>query len=494
VISERIESIAAEQPDRPALIDGPTTVSYGELIRRRTVLVDILHRRFRVAEGDIVAVSLPNCWESAAYFLAAAKLGAIFLPLNTQWRTSEAKWLAERLPIRALVTCLKLRGPWDEVRDALPPERILSIDESEMESGWSGPALEPPHPCGPRRFEEQSALYLTTSGSTGRPRLVPRSHRNLIAGAQAVGEALGINRGQRFLSVIPFHHANGFSNCLFLPLMYGATVVVMKRFLPTAVAETVAQQRIQVLIGSPVVYSLLSDGIADPLAFHGVRISVSSGAPLPSVLAQLWKDRFGLRIRQLYGSSETGTISIEREADPEEPGSMGRPLPSVEVRVLGVDDAPLSANHVGEVAVRSPAMMAGYVGEQELNRQAFVGGFLRTGDLGRLTDDGLLVFEGRRKRLINAGGVKVDPVAVEEVLRTFPEVQECRVLPGRDAKDMEILKALIVMHPGCSASYSEIMKHCRKYLAEYKIPRRIEIVDAIPVDLAGKSPVEWSSR
>jgi len=139
-------------------------------------------------------------------------------------------------------------------------------------------------------------------------------------------------------------------------------------------------------------------------------------------------------------------------------------------------------------------MMAGYVGEEELNRQAFVGGFFRSGDLGRLNDDRFLILEGRCKRLINAGGVKVDPVAVEEVLRAFPGVQECRILPGRDAKDMEILKALIVVHPGCSASRRAIMEHFRKHLAEYKIPRRIEFVGAIPADLAGKSPVEWSSR
>lgn len=139
-------------------------------------------------------------------------------------------------------------------------------------------------------------------------------------------------------------------------------------------------------------------------------------------------------------------------------------------------------------------MMAGYVGEPELNETAFADGFFRMGDLGRIAASGELVLDGRSKRWINSGGIKVDPVEVENAIGRLPAVAQCKVGPGRGPRDIEVIAARIVLRPDAALSRADVIGHCRRFLADYKIPRVIEFVEALPVDLAGKTPMEWLSK
>jgi long-chain acyl-CoA synthetase len=342
-------------------------------------------------------------------------------------------------------------------------------------------------------YESQPVLYLTTSGSTGRPKIVPRTHRNLIAGGNAVAEALGTQPGHRFLSVVPFHHANGFATCMFLPLASGAVSVIQRKPLPAAIAATIRRERAQVLVGSPVLFSLLADHGPQPDDLASVELYISSGAPLPQDIASLWLERYGRPIRQLYGSSETGTISIEPEGG-SQPGCVGRPIRGVSLRILDSGGAPAEPGSSGEIAVKGPAMMAGYVDNEGLNRQAIVDGYFRMGDTGRIRPDGLLWIDGRSKRWINSGGVKVDPVEVEQVLLQLPAVMQCRVHPGTDSRGFETISCRIALRPGHACSRPDIIVHCRQHLAEYKIPRVIEFVLPAEADLTGKIRMESSSE
>ena len=493
MIRNLLDEVAADGPDRLAVIDGDVSLTYSELVRRSVLLAEDLRERLHADEGEIVAISLPNCWQYPAAFLAAARLGAVLMPFNPQWRANEIGWFVRRLGIRTVITNKALRSVWSEVEGGPPEDRILTIDGAKMHRLWDQPG-------GARAFrsggvyETQPALYLATSGSTGRPKVVPRSHANLLAGRSAVAEALGIRPGHRFLSVIPFHHANGFANCMFLPLASGATIVVLRKALPAALAARVKREQARIVIGSPFLYSLLADHVPQPEDLSSVELYISSGAPLPDGLAALWRERFGRGIRQLYGSSETGTISIEEAGGPAIRGGAGRVLRTVSVRIVDHDGTPLPPGRSGEISVRSPAMMAGYVGEPELNRQVLDGGYFRMGDIGRLTADGVLVIEGRSKRWVNSGGVKVDPAEVERVLLELPSVRQCRVQPGRDARGLEVLTSMIAVHSGHACSRRDIVEHCRKHLAEYKIPRVIEFVEAVPPDLTGKAPMEWLTK
>lgn len=483
MITRVLEEIAATSPWRLAVVDGGVSIDYGELVRRSRLLAGYLRKRLQVGEGSIVAAAMSNRWEYPVAFFAAARLGAILMPFNPQWRAAEIGWFLERFRISGVVTAGNLGG--------LAGDRILNVDGEEMARLWREPG--DGEPLSGEDFGEREALYLSTSGSTGRPKVAPRTQRNLLAGRSAVGEALRVRAGQRFLSVVPFHHANGFANCLFLPLMSGATVVMARTGLPGALAESVRRERVEVVIGSPVLYGLLAEHVRRVEDFGSVETYISSGAALPAEVGARWRERFGKPIRQLYGSSETGTIAIEGAEGAAAAGSAGRVLPTVRVRTLGSDGTVLPPGQSGEIAVQSPAMMAGYVGEEELNRAAFAGGFFRMGDVGRLTEEGELILEGRLKRWVNCGGVKVDPAEVERALRELDSVEQCWVGPGVEA-GLEVLTARIVLRAGETPSRQKIVEHCRKRMAEYKIPRVIEFVDAMPADLAGKAAMEWIKR
>ncbi len=493
MICDLLDQVASARPEQLAIIDGDVSLTYRELVRRSLVLSNHLKERLRVGEGSIVAISLPNSWQYPVAFLAVARLGAVLMPFNPQWRAAEISWFLQRFGIGTVITNGELRSGWSEVAGSLPDDRILIVDGVEMQRLWDQPSDGFGSRSG-RAFDVQPVLYLATSGTTGRPKVVPRSHLNLLAGRSAVAGVLGIRPGHRFLGVIPFHHANGFANCMFLPLASGGTVVVSRNALPSALAARVKRERIQIVIGSPFLYSLLADQLARPEDLSSVEMYISSGAPLPDGVAALWREHYGKAIRQLYGSSETGTICIEEADAPAVPGSVGRPLPTVALRILSHDGATLPSGRSGEILVRSPAMMAGYVDEPELNRQAYDGGFFRMGDLGSLTTGGLLVIEGRSKRWINSGGIKVDPVEVEGVLLELPSVRQCRVHAGRDARGLEALTLTIALNSGLACSRRDIVEHCRKRLAEYKIPRVIHFVESIPTDLTGKTTMEWSPR
>ena len=294
-----------------------------------------------------------------------------------------------------------------------------------------------PAPRGRTQSDGNSpALYLATSGSTGTPRIVPRSHRNLLAGARNVARALAIDPGRRFLSVVPFYHSSGFHNSLILPLLNGACLILVRHFTPAACARLVAAESADVLIGSPFLYRMLLDHAQ---YLPTLKLCVSAGARMPLTLALAWQERFGTRVRQLYGSTETSVISIDRSAEPPPSGTVGTPIDEVEIRIL----------NEGEVAVRSPMVMSGYVADPEWNLRVFEDGFFRTGDLGCLDSDGRLRLLGRTRRMINMAGVKVDPAEIEQAVESLEGVVECHVDAGSGDPGSEMIRARIELREGC---------------------------------------------
>jgi long-chain acyl-CoA synthetase len=262
-------------------------------------------------------------------------------------------------------------------------------------------------------------------------------------------------------------------------------MVLMRKFVSRQLIELVQKERISVLIGSPFIFRVLAEHVEDPLSFASVRICLSSGAPMPRNLTERFLNEFSLTVRQQYGSSETGTIAIEAE-DEALGATVGPPLANVEVKIIGETGAELPAGETGEILVKSATMTNGYVGEHVDNRKFFHQGFFRTRDLGFIDQRGNLVLTGRMKRLINVAGIKVDPVEVENVLKSHPGVKDVSVHAEIGKLEMEVLKATIVALPGSGLSRSKIIKHCRAHLAEFKIPRIIEFKASLPVNLLGK--------
>ena len=374
----------------------------------------------------------PNGAEFIAAFYALAQVGAACVPLRPNLRGREILGYTEDLGLSAVLVDEKSAEAWHPFRTRLRGG-ILRV-EDVVDTGRTRPAAD--HDLrseAPDWGVDRDVLYLSTSGSTGRPKIVPRTERNLAAGARNVQQALGIAEDNRFLAVVPFHHANGFSNYMILPLACGAATVTLGAFAPGAVAETIRREAVTVLIGSPFIFRVLAERGPGHAAFQSVRTCLSSGAPMSPELTARCEEHLGLEVRQLYGSTETGTIAVEPPTEGRRiaGGAAGRPVPGVDIRILRDDATNAPAGEPGEVAVRSGAVMRGYLGRNGETEGPDADGFFRTGDVGRIDTSGRLWLQGRKTRVLNVAGIKVDPVEIENVLESMPGIRSARVTASR---------------------------------------------------------------
>lgn len=484
-VTGRMRDIVSELPECVALIDGETQYTYRDIDSLASAYAEIFRNSLDLSPGQILLAWLNNCVDFVASFLAAAKVGAVFFPLNINLRPPELRRYLSLLPVAGVVTRQTLRAPWDTLAGHISPSRVIDIDDPRIRSLLHGTSSAQSPSTASRVSPDQPFVYLSSAGSTGVPKIVPRSHRNTIEGAAATASAIGVTPGHRFLSIVPFYHGNGLDNSLSLPLLTGATVVLQSGFTPSRFADALARHRIDALVGSPAIFELLARSAIDGGCLSNLSICASSGGQLAGEIVETIGKRFGVTIRQVYGSSETGVIAV----DPPEGGLSLIPLPGVTLRILDSAGRSLPPGGEGEIAVKGPAVVSGYAVSPEGPTEAFRDGFYRTGDLGRLDCGARLTLLGRIRPIINLSGTKVDPVEIENALLSLPAVSACRVSGEYGRHHKQIIKAVIAVREGSSLSRAEVIGHCRQLLAEYKIPRIVKLVPAPPPDLTGKRSI-----
>lgn len=332
---------------------------------------------------------------------------------------------------------------------------------------------------------EHGRLLLQSSGTTGGPKIVIRSGRSLDAVARNVAEAVGLRRDDRVVAAVPLSHSYGIENGMLAPLLVGACALHHvapddqpgRGFDPTLAITSGAT----VLPGVPAMFEMI-DRMG---AGRGqLRLAYSAGATLPTELADRLEARDGLRLGQLYGSTEIGSVTYGSD-----PASVGQPMQGVEARILDPQnpdpDMPLPDGHEGHVAVRAPSMFDRYFGPDADTTAAVVGGYFLTGDLGRCDPNGNLHITGRLKLLIDVGGVKVNPIEVEQVLSRHPHVAECVVVPDPVSPTINRVKAILTP---TTPDFDEraVRAFLRKQLAAHKIPRTFEVRETLPKSPTGK--------
>jgi len=490
-ITGQFNKVVADNPEKTALIDGETRYTYGELASISSAYSLHLRDRLSPLPGQVVLAWMDNGPELVACFLAAARSSTILFPLNIHWREPELRWFLDRLPVAGVVTKKSLSAAWDQFTNRISHDHIITVDDPNLNDGiLQGRAAGPGSEGMPTPSPEDHVVFFSSSGSTGAPKIVPRSHRNIVEGTVCKAGALGISPGHRFLGIVPFYHANGFDNSLALPLLSGATLVLQSDFVPSRFVEAMTRHRIDVFIGSPAIFELLLRFEVDRSCLSTLKICASSGGPIAADNIAAIRRRFGVIIRQVYGSTETGVIAI----DPPEGGPPSVPVPNLEIKILGASGEPLPQGEKGEIAVRGPSVVSGYIGGSGDESMVFRNGYYCTGDRGCLDPSGSLELLGRIRPTINLSGTKVDPVEVENAIRTLPGVSSCRVFSVKGPRHNEVIKAVIAVREGATLDRAGIISHCRTLLSEYKIPRIIELVLSIPPDLTGKSPVSWGDR
>jgi len=485
MLKDVLGALAVAHPLKQAIRCGDLLLSYEELFIMKERVKKYFAGELRIQKEDKMGFYLPNCPDFIYSFFSAAEIGAVTIPLNINFKESELRYYTSKCGIKTIITQGDLLARWGQTLLKDKTLTFVLMDQLQLPTvDFKAASLFKSSPISPDAAAiDSEILYLCTSGSLGRPKIIPKTPALLFSGAENLGRALDVDSQDRFLCVTPFSHANGFENSMFLAIIKGASLVLMKDFSPRSMLDVLAHEEITILIGSPFIFSSLCDCADRDYDFSAMRHCLSAGAPLPIELKKKFYDIFGIKVKEHYGASETGPISVQIQ-DADEIGAVGKPLCNVRIRILDEKGRQLPPDVTGEVFINSSSMVKGYLDEPELSSEAFQGGYFRTGDLGMLDSEGDLHIVGRNKAIINSAGIKIDPVEIRNILLLHPQVQDAYVTGVRNRRGMEVIKAMIVAHPDCTAK--DIVTFCKDRLAAFKIPRVIQFMDSIPVDVMGK--------
>jgi malonyl-CoA/methylmalonyl-CoA synthetase len=437
-----------------------------------------------VVLGDRVAIQLPKSLEFILLHLAAMRLGAISLPLNPAFPAaeleyfladSEAKVYFGDARARAKLTSLQGQGIWLSLGEGSFFDRLSRFTQGERL---------PPLPSDPAA----TALMIYTSGTTGRPKGAELGHGNLTANLEALQQAWAWQEEDVLLHVLPIFHTHGLMVALHGALQAGASTVLLDKFHAQQTLELLLSRRFSVFMAVPTIYSrLLAEAGTKMADLSFMRLMTSGSARLPEDVFLAVEKTFGYRLLERYGMTETGMNLSNPYLGERRMGSVGVPLPGVEVRVVNpATEEVLADGDIGELQIRGPHVFKGYWRQAEKTAEAFSQGWLRTADLGLREKDGYYSLKGRAKELIITGGFNVYPPEVELVLAEHPELAQSAVIGCPDKDWGESVTAVVVRRAHSSVSEQEIIQFCRERLAAYKTPKRVVFVEALAQNAMGK--------
>jgi acyl-CoA synthetase (AMP-forming)/AMP-acid ligase II len=488
-----------------AVVDGDRRVDFATL---RSMVDDAARALLAsgIERGERVAIWAPNALEWIVAALGITTAGGVLVPINTRFRGAEAAYVLERSGARVLFT---VRGFLDTDYPALLADAgaelpalehtvLLSGDASGSSITWADfvtrgstvPGADLDARVAALRADDRSDVVFT-SGTTGSPKGVVMTHGQTLRAYLDWCDFADLRPGDRYLIVNPFFHIFGYKAGCLACLMRGATIVPLAVFDPAVVLELVERERITVLPGAPTLYqSLLEHADRDRRDISSLRVAVTGAADIPVELIRRVREELPFaRILTGYGLTEAGTVTGSRPSDDFEhiATTVGVPWEGFEVRTVDGTGADTPPGEPGEVVVRGATVMREYLDDPEATATAIdADGWLHTGDLGTLDDDGYLRIVGRVKDMFIVGGFNAYPAEIENLMLRHPRIEQVAVIGVPDERLGEVGKAFVVLRPGEPIDAAEIIEWARDQMANYKVPRSIEVLDALPLNATGK--------
>jgi long-chain acyl-CoA synthetase len=457
--------------DRVCMRDTQAELTYAEVARR----ADAVAGQFAAAgvgRGDVVAVMLPNRVELLLALLAAWRLGAAATPVNPVFTPNEAGYQIADSGAKLMIAA----GP-----DASYGVPVLAADDLAAASAGPLPA--------PDSRPGDLALLIYTSGSTGRPKGVMLDHANLVAMGASLGTAMKLSPDDNCLLVLPLFHVNAILVSCLAPMMAGAQVTILPRFVPDTFLAAISRYRATYFSAVPAIYARLAELPEDQLGdTSSVRFAVCGAAPVSRELLRRSEARFGFPIIEGYGLTEgTCASTVNPLGGVRKPGTVGVALPGQQVATMRPDGSFAAAGEPGEVVIRGANVMRGYLNHPEATAEAIVDGWLHTGDVGVLDADGYLAIVDRIKDMIIRGGENIYPQEIESVLARHDAVLEAAVIGAPHEVYGEVPVAYVVTYPDAAVTADELLALCRGNLTKIKIPVAINIVPVLPKNPVGKT-------
>lgn len=483
--------IDAHPDDAVALISRGRETSYGSLrdqvARLRGALMGL-----GLEPGERVAIIAGNNWYFVVTYLATIGAGLVAVPLNP---TNPSTAMAHELRASgasAIVATPTARHALREIDwSDLPLVRLfvgagfepgpLGVELDSLLESEPAPVVD--------RDPDDLAVLIFTSGTAGSPRPAMLTHGNLLMNIRQVlaGDEQVQNADDVVFGLLPMFHIFGLNVMLGVSMAVGARVVLIERFDPVSALETVVRHGVTTMSGPPTMWAAFAGlpGV-DGSEMSTVRRAISGAAKLPVEVAQAIEDRYGVQLQEGYGLTEASPVVAAPITGVTPSGSVGVPLPGLEVRLVDSDGDDVLIGDHGELLVRGPNVFAGYWEDQEATDRVLVDGWLHTGDVGVVDDDGNVYLVDRAKDLIIVSGFNVFPAEVEEVLLEHPAIDECAVVGVPHPHTGESVKAYVKGRPGMSIEEDDVIDFCGERLPHYKCPNKVWFVDEIPRGMGGK--------
>jgi long-chain acyl-CoA synthetase len=507
-------------PGRPALRFYGRTISYREL--------DILINRFAQAllkrglgRGSVVGIMLPNLPQTVVAYYGSLRAGTAVTMINPLYVEPEIRHQVSDAGCDTLVTLAQCYARVAPLLEQGVLKRVIVAGVEEY-LPWFKRLLYPlkarregPRPAIPDhqdvlRFRDfldacadppavsiapdDTALLQYTGGTTGIPKGVVLTHRNLVSNTWQCRQWCPLNEGREVvLGVLPFFHVYGMSVCQNMALSLGSSLVLLPRFQAGEVLKTIEAERVTVFPGIPAMYAAINNHQkAERYNLRSVRVCLSGAGPLHPSVQSRFESLTGAHLVEGYGLTEASPVThvnpIGQTAGSRRTRSIGVPLPDTDARIMDLETGrrELPVGEVGELAIRGPQVMRGYWQREDETRQVLRDGWLYTGDMARRDSDGYFYIEDRKKDMIKSGGENVYPREVEEAIFRHAKVKDVVVAGIPQELRGELIKAYVVLKEGEQATPAELLEHCRKELAKFKVPKRVEFRRELPKTLIGK--------
>ncbi len=502
-VAEALRARVADDADRVFLISGNRRLTYRQVDERSTALAAAL-RELGIEPGDRMALDLPNWTEFVISLFAAAKLGAVIVPLNPRYTMPELQYMLRHSEAAVVVSAEDFNGVdylelFEGFLTSLPElQYLVTVGEADLWyddriyqfedllSSGEGRSFEPV-----QAKPDDTFAILYTSGTMGKPKGVALTHANLLETAAATADAIGLRPDDVTFGVTTVFHVFGLGPGILGTLIAGGTLVLQETFEPAAALSLIEEHRATVHYGVPTVFiTELRELEERSYDLSSLRTGIVAGAPVGDDLVRRIRKELCPELCVAYSLTETAlTVAMTRPTDPEEKKvfTVGKPLPDIDVRILDFDGSLLPLESLGEIGVKGPGVMKGYYRQPGETSHAFDDdGYFQTGDLGMIDEEGYLHLVGRRKELIIRGGFNVYPREVEDRLHAHPAVMDVAVVGLPHEVLGEQVCACVVPVEGAIITGEEIRDWCRNALADFKVPDLVRFFDSFPLTGSGK--------